>query len=262
MDLNKLCLAVEDISRKVGHYLLQERRNFTDDKVEEKSFNNLVSYVDKTAEDQFIQVLRKLIPEAGFIAEESEELKREEEWNWIIDPLDGTTNFIFNIPFYCTSVALMKKDEIQLGVIYDPNHDEMYSAVLGQGAFLNKQKIKVSGKTELIRSLLATGFPYDDFNRESEFLALLGDLAKRTKGIRRIGSAAMDLAYVAAGRFEAFYEYGLNPYDVAAGAIIVQEAGGSICDFKGGSNYIFGEEIIASNSHVHQELLERIKAFF
>lgn len=262
MELNELCQKVKDISREVGQYLLNERANFNEDKVEEKSFNNLVSYVDKTAEDKFIDFLRSLVPEAGFIAEESENLKKADEWNWIIDPLDGTTNFIFNIPFYCTSVALMKKDVLQLGVIYDPNHDEMYSAVVGQGAFLNGQQIQVSSKSKLIRSLLATGFPYDDFDRANEFLALLGDLIKKSKGIRRLGSAAMDLAYVACGRFEAFYEYGLNPYDVAAGALIVQEAHGYVSDFKGGKEYIFGEEIIASNTKVHQELLDRIQHFF
>jgi len=262
MDLKALCKRVEEISIEVGSYIIEERKSFNEDKVEEKSFNNLVSYVDKTAEEKFISKLKGLIPEAGFIAEESESLEPADVWNWVIDPLDGTTNFIFNIPMYCTSVALIKNNELQIGVIYDPNHNELFSAWKNGGAYLNGQAIKVSEKSDMVRSLIATGFPYDDFDRSEEFLKLLGTLITKSKGIRRLGSAALDLVYVACGRFDAFYEYGLNPWDVAAGALIVMEAGGKVSDFRGEDNYIFGEDILATNTKVHQEIQSEIQRFF
>ena len=262
MNLNELCIEVENISEEVGAYLLQERKEFNQDKVEEKSFNNLVSYVDKTAEKKFIEKLSKLIPEAGFIAEESEDLKPADEWNWIIDPLDGTTNYIFGLPFYCTSVALVRNDELQVGVIYDPTHQELFSAWKDGGAFLNREKIRVSTKGNVKQSLIATGIPYDDFGRAQKFLNLLNHLMLESKGIRRIGSAALDLAYVACGRFDSFYEYGLNPWDVAAGALIVKEAGGQVSEFNGKENYIFGQDILASNQCTHQEMLSIIQAYF
>lgn len=262
MDLNRICKEVETISKDVGAYLLEERRNFDQNKVEEKSFNNLVSYVDKKAEKQFIKALKELIPDAGFIAEESEDLKASEEWNWIIDPLDGTTNYIFNLPFYCTSVALIHKNDLQVGVIYDPTHSELFSAYKGGGAFLNGKKITVSNKTTVKASLIATGIPYDDFGRAEKFLALLKHLMMDSKGIRRIGSAAMDLAYVACGRFDSFYEYGLSPWDVAAGALIVQEAGGKVSEFNGGDKYVFGDDILASNSLTHDKMEEIITKYF
>lgn len=262
MDLKRICIEVESISKEVGAYLQQERKAFDPNKVEEKSFNNLVSYVDKNAEKQFIKALKKLIPEAGFIAEESEDLKPAEEWNWIIDPLDGTTNYIFNLPFYCTSVALIHKNVLQVGVIYDPTHDELFSAYRGGGAFLNTKKIRVSDKDTITASLIATGIPYDDFGRAEKFLSLLSHLMRDSKGIRRIGSAAMDLAYVAAGRFDSFFEYGLNPWDVAAGALIVKEAGGKVSEFNGENDYVFGEDILASNSLTHQLMMDVIKKYF
>ena len=262
MDLKAICQEVEAISKEVGAFLLNERKHFDGDLVEEKSFNNLVSYVDKSAEQKFMSKLGELLPNAGFIAEESEDLKPDDTLNWVIDPLDGTTNFIFNLPFYCTSVALLKNDEILIGVIYDPTHDELFSAYKGGGAFLNGKRIKVSSKNTLLESLIATGFPYDDFQFEAEYMLLLSSLMKKSKGIRRLGSAALDLVYVACGRFDVFYEYGLNSYDVAAGALIVKEAGGSVSDFKGGNNYIFGEEILSSNKSVHDETLNEIRKFF
>lgn len=262
MDLKNICNQVEEISKEVGAYLLQERRVFNQDKVEEKSFNNLVSYVDKTAEDKFIEYLKELVPEAGFIAEESVDLKAAEEWNWIIDPLDGTTNFIFDIPFYCTSVALIYKNELQVGVIFDPSHNELFSAYKDGGAWLNGKRIHVSKTQTLISSLLATGIPYDDFDRAEKFLALLHQLMRDSKGIRRLGSAALDLAYVACGKFDGFFEYGLNPWDVAAGTLIVKEAGGQVNSYDGGGNHIFGPDIMASNGNVHKELLKAIQNYF
>ena len=262
MKLKELVLQVVDLSREVGRYILNERKSFDPSKTEEKSFNNLVSYVDKVAEQKFIKGLKKILPEAGFIAEESEDIFRKEPFNWVIDPLDGTTNFIFNLPFFCTSVALMQHDKVIIGVIFDPVHNECFYATKGDGAFLNGNPIKVSDTKDLIRSLVATGFPYDDFNRVEEYIHFLGTLTKKTKGIRRLGSAALDLAYVACGRFDTFYEYGLNAWDVAAGALIVEEAGGLVTDFKNSGNFVFGEEILTGNKNIHQEMLEEIQTYF
>jgi myo-inositol-1(or 4)-monophosphatase len=261
MELQKLTDKVIGLSSEVAAFIRTEARKFTIDHVESKSFNNLVSYVDKTAEQLFVDGLRELLPEAGFIAEEGTG-DRVDGLNWIIDPLDGTTNFIYGIPCYCTSVALVDNNELLLGVILEVTRNECFSAYLGGGAHLNGAKIAVSSRGKLKDTLLATGFPYDDFEREKEYLILLNDLMHGTRGIRRLGSAAADLAYVAAGRFDGFYEYGLNPWDVAAGILIVKEAGGAVTDFKGGNEYLFGEEIVATNSVIHDELMKPIRACF
>ena len=261
MNLPELTRAVISLSREVASFIRTESTRFTEANVESKSLNNLVSYVDKGAEQRFVDGLSKLLPEAGFIAEEGTG-ERAVELNWVIDPLDGTTNFIHGIPCYCTSVALMRGDDILLGVVLEVTRDECFSAWKDGGAFLDGATIRVSGRRTLVESLLATGFPYDDFGREAQYMELLRALMHNSRGIRRLGSAAADLAYVACGRFEAFYEYGLNPWDVAAGALIVAEAGGTVTDFSGGGRYVFGEEIVASNGTIHAELIGPIGKFF
>ncbi len=261
MNLEKLTSEVIDLSREVATFIRVESQRFTEASVESKSLNNLVSYVDKGAEQRFVDGLSKLLPEAGFIAEEGTG-SRAAEFNWVIDPLDGTTNFIHGIPCYCTSVALMNGDDILLGVVLEVTRDECFSAWKGGGAFLNGTPIRVSYRQTLVESLLATGFPYDDFGQEAQYMELLRALMHNSRGIRRLGSAAADLAYVACGRFEAFYEYGLNPWDVAAGALIVTEAGGTVTDFAGGKRFVFGEEIVASNGTIHTELIGPIGKFF
>ncbi|MCL4171156.1 UNVERIFIED_CONTAM: hypothetical protein GTU68_039147, partial [Idotea baltica] len=206
----------------------EERSSFKQADVEVKELNNFVSYVDKQAEQRFVTALELLLPEAGFIAEEGTSSKKGERYHWIIDPLDGTTNYVHGIPFYCTSVALMDGDELVMGVIYEPNTQECFHALTGQGAFLNGKPINVTDNSVLSDCLLATGFPYDDFEREDAFFKVLKTLTQQSRGLRRLGSAALDLAYVACGRFDGFFEYGLNPWDVAAGALIVQEAEGKV----------------------------------
>lgn len=258
--LNELLHSVIELSESVGAYMSAQTVSAA--QVETKSLNNLVSHVDREAERRFVEGLGKLLPDAGIIAEEGTISGEGEEMKWIIDPLDGTTNYLHGLPFWCTSVALVVGDKVVLGVIYCPPTSESFSAALGMGAFLNGKRIAVSNCDELGASLLATGFPYDDFGRAEEYLQLLQVLMKQTRGIRRLGSAAMDLAYVACGRFEAFYEYGLNPWDVAAGIIIVEEAGGKISDFKGGNQALFGEEILASNGATHAALLGIINEHF
>lgn len=258
MDLQKLTEQVVLLSREVAAFIRTESKRFTEAEVENKGLNNLVSYVDKQAEARFVAGLKELLPVAGFIAEEGTGV-RAEGLNWVIDPLDGTTNFVHGVPCYCTSVALVQGGDVLLGVVLEVTRDECFAAWAGGGATLNGAPIRVSARGHLQESLLATGFPYDDFGFEAEYMDLLRELMHRTRGIRRLGSAAADLAYVACGRFEAFYEYGLNSWDVAAGVILVREAGGQVSGFRPSKDPVFDEEIVASNSAIHEELLEVIE---
>lgn len=248
------------LSRKVGKYLREEQSLIHESDVLFKGqSNNLVSRADKEAERRFVEGLEQLLPKAGFIAEEGTSSMRSDDYNWIVDPLDGTTNYLYGIPCYCTSVGLKWRDELLLGVIYDPMRDECFSAAKGKGAHLNGKPIQVSGQDDLSKALLALGFPYDSRGKMRQYLDLLEKLEGRTRGLRRLGAAALDMAYLACGRFEAFYEYGLNPWDVAAGALIISEAGGKVSDFHGGSDFLFGETVLCSNGKLHEVLLEHLR---
>lgn len=258
MDLKKHTEQVEAICIEIAEFIRGEAGKLTEAGVSNKSANNLVTHVDHTAEDRLVEALEKVLPEAGFIAEEGSG-ERGEGLNWIIDPLDGTTNFVHGVPCYCISIALVDGTEPILGVVHEITRDERFTAWKGGGAYLNGEPIHVSPRKKLVDSLLATGFPYDDFGYEVEYLELLRELMHRTRGIRRLGSAAADLAYVACGRFEAFYEYGLNSWDVAAGVLLVREAGGMVSGFAPSKDPVFDEEIVASNSAIHEELLEVIE---
>lgn len=252
--------AVVEISRSVGRFLKSEQKKIASADIEMKGqSNNLVSRADKEAEKRFVTFLANLYPDSGFIAEEGTSEKKGDEFNWIIDPLDGTTNYLYGIPCYCTSVALLKNGELVLGVIYDPELDACFTAEKGKGAFLNGKKITVSGQENIGHALLATGFPYDNAGRQRAYLDILAEVNSQTRGIRRLGSAALDMAYVACGRFDAFYEYGLQPWDVAAGAIIVAEAGGVVSDFKGGDAFLFGKTLVCSNKSLHTDVLGFLK---
>lgn len=261
MDLEQVCKQVIALTKTVGTYIEGERKNFSQNKVEEKSLNNFVSYVDKTAEEKLVEGLKALVPEAGFIVEEGTETKKGETYNWIVDPLDGTTNFIHDFPFYAISIALMQDNEIVLGVIYEIPKKECFYSWKGAKAFLNDQEIKVSDAITIKESLVGTGFPYHDYNRLEQYLELFKWFMENSHGVRRPGSAATDLAYVACGRFDGFFEYGLSPWDVAAGAFLIQQAGGKVSDFKGGGDYIFGKEIVAGNANNYRELHEVIDRF-
>ena len=259
MNLEHLCQDVISLSTEVAKFIRDENIKASD--VEIKSKNSLVTYVDKMAEKKLVEGLSKMIPEAGFIAEEGTSIKKGEVYNWIIDPLDGTTNFIHGLPVYCISIALRKENQIILGVIFEITSSECFYAWEDSAAYLNGREINVSNTEELSQSLVATGFPYYNYDRLSEYMQFLQHFMRETRGIRRLGSAAMDLAYVACGRMDGFYEYSLNAWDVAAGAFIVQQAGGQVCDFSGGDDYLFGREIIASNSNLHASFLMSIKSY-
>ena len=250
-----------NIANDVGSFILEERKSFSTSDVKYKAKNDLVSYVDTEAEKMIVSRLSEVFPEAGFITEEKTIDKVGDEYNWIIDPLDGTTNFIHGLPLYSTCIGLMKGNEVLLGVVYEINKDECFYATKGNGAFCNGQPIKVTPAKSIDESLFATGFPIHNFEKLDQYLAILNQLMKNAHGLRRLGSAAVDLAYVACGRCEGFFEYNLNPWDVAAGALIVEEAGGTVTDFGGGDDHIFGREIIAAGP-VHQELLELVKKFW
>ncbi len=271
MDINlqTLCQEVGELSKSVGDFIKSEQTKFSSEKIEIKGKNDFVSYVDKTSEKFIVEKLSLLLPEAGFIAEEGTSSKKGALYNWIIDPLDGTTNFIHGIPCFAISIALLRNlptgqagEELVLGVIYEINLAECFYAWEGSKAFLNGKEISVSKTAKLSDSLLATGFPYYDYNRIDEYMELFKYFMKNTHGLRRLGSAATDLAYVACGRFEGFYEYSLQPWDVAAGAFIVQQAGGKVTDFKGEGNYIFGKEIVAGNVLFFDEFLTVVKTHF
>jgi len=261
-DLKKLCAAVCEVAKQTGAFIRGERQKFSVDRIETKSKNDFVSYVDKTSEVQIIKALSKLLPDSGFIAEEGTSSKKGEVYNWIIDPLDGTTNFIHGIPCYAISIGLMRNEELVMGVIYEINLDECFYAWEDSKAYLNGKEISVSKTAVVADSLLATGFPYYDYSRMDEYMELFRYFMQHTHGLRRLGSAATDLAYVACGRFDGFYEYCLQPWDVAAGAFIVKQAGGKVTDFKGEDNYIFGREIVAGNNNFFNEFLGVIKTHF
>ncbi len=259
MNLENICQQVIDLTKSVGEFILSEKNNITHLNVEEKGLHDFVTYVDKTSEQELVDGLTKILPEAGFIAEEGTSVKKGDIYNWIIDPLDGTTNFIHGLTPFAISIALMENDKIILGVVHELGLNECFYAWENSPSFLNGEIIKVSEMETIENSLIATGFPYYDYKRIKPFLESLEYFMENSHGVRRLGSAATDLVYVACGRFEAFYEYSLSPWDVAAGAFIVQQAGGKVSDFKGENNYIFGKEIIATNNFVFDNFLDNIK---
>ncbi|MDP4280751.1 MAG: inositol monophosphatase family protein [Bacteroidota bacterium] len=261
MDLEKICTDVRRLTTETAGFIQQELNKLKVSDIEVKSENNFVTYVDKTSETRLMEGLSKILPGSGFIAEESPDLQRK-ELTWVIDPLDGTTNFIHHIPMYCISIALMEGNDIRLGVVHELNRDECFYTWKDAPSFLNGRQIRVSDTHLLKDSLLATGFPYYDFNRLDAYMHLFRYFMKHTQGVRRIGSAAADLAYVACGRFDGFYEYGLSPWDVAGGIILIRNAGGKVFDFKRGDNYIFGKEIIATNGLIPDEFLETFEKNF
>jgi myo-inositol-1(or 4)-monophosphatase len=262
MHLESLTNQVINVSKEAGDFIRQERKRFDPNKIEYKGLNDLVSYVDKTAEKIIVTNLEKILPQAGFITEEKTSNQVGDRYNWIIDPLDGTTNFIHGLPTYSVSIALKEYDELILGVVYEINLDECFYAWKGAPAYLNGGEIKVSNISTVGSSLLATGFPYYDFGKQDVYIELFKELMKSCHGLRRLGSAAVDLVYTACGRFEAFYEYNLNPWDIAAGVVIVRQAGGQVVNFKGGDEVLDTRELLATNGRITGEMLEIIQKYF
>jgi len=262
MNYEYICLKVTEIAKKTGDFIRTEAQNFSAEKIEYKGKNDMVSYVDKTAEQLIITALADIIPEAGFIGEENTNNKIAETFNWIIDPLDGTTNFIHGIPTYAISIALKMNNELVVGVVYEIERNECFYAWQGSKAYLNGKEIHVSDNPTLENSLLATGFPYYDFKRQQNYMALFTEVMQKCHGLRRIGAAAVDLAYTACGRFDAYFEYNLKPWDIAAGILIVKQAGGQVFDFDGGDNALQTCDIVATNGKVTAELQQLISKHF
>lgn len=259
--LEQIGSEAKELIKEVGSFIEGESGKFDSNRIEVKGLNDLVSYVDKDAEKRLVAGLGAILPEAGFIAEEGTATAKDEAYKWIVDPLDGTTNFMHGLPVFSISVALMHEEKLIMGIVYEINKAELFYAHKGGGAWLNDSKIAVSSTSSLSQSLLATGFPYHNFKRLETYTDILKYFMKRTHGLRRMGSAAVDLVYVACGRFDGFFEYNLNPWDVAGGAFIVQEAGGTVTDFQGEGNYLFGESIIAVGG-VKEELIDVIDSMW
>ncbi|GAA4350789.1 inositol monophosphatase family protein [Hymenobacter saemangeumensis] len=262
-DFTQLSLDLAQLCRETAKFIRQEAASFDRGKVQQKGVSDLVSYVDQETEKLLVAGLRRLLPEAGFITEEGTTgADTRAEYTWIIDPLDGTTNFVHGLPCYSISVALLHHSELVAGVVHEVAQDESFRAVRGGGAYCNERRIHVSDVAELSGSLLATGFPYSKFDRLDAYLAVLGQFMQSTHGVRRVGSAAVDLAWVAAGRFEGFFEFNLNSYDVAAGLLLVREAGGHITQFLEDGDPLFGREVVASNGRIHQAMQATIAEFW
>jgi len=262
MQLKEVTLKVVDIAKEVGAFIREQRKTFSTDQIEIKGLNDLVSYVDKSAEQKIVAALENILPGAGFITEEKTINKTGERYNWIIDPLDGTTNFIHGLPVYSVSIALQEYGELVAGVVYEINQDECFYACKGSPAYLNGKEIKVSNCPTVAQSLLATGFPYYDFGKQATYIELFTELMRGCHGLRRLGSAAVDLAYTACGRFDAYYEYNLNAWDAAAGIVIVRQAGGEVVNFKGGDECLNTRELLATNGKLTKELLQVIQKYF
>lgn len=221
--------------------------------IENKGAINLVTRADKEAEDRVLKYLRTRHPDHAILAEESWDGKREVPagLTWIVDPLDGTTNYAHGLEHFAITIALAIDGQPQAGIIFDPLREQLYRAYRGRGAFCGNRRIRVSTASALSRSLLVTGFPYDRRKRIPELMRLYGAFLKRTRGVRRFGVASLDLAYVAAGKFEGYYEPGLYPWDVAAGSLLVEEAGGKVTEYDGGDFHLFSPNILAAAKGVH-----------
>ena len=259
--LTEICTESRRVVQQAADFIRSNRFTVTVEDISEKGRNSLVSFVDRQSEDLLVSGLSGLLPHAGFITEEEMVEQSDGGLVWIIDPLDGTTNFLHNIPCYSVSVALFDGHRLLMGIVHDAATGEVFHAVSGGGAFLNDTVLKVTDRADFHDILVGTGFPYKTEHTTDGHFEALKQVLHSTRGIRRLGSAAIDLCYVACGRFGAFYENTLNSYDIAAGALIVKEAGGFVSDFRGGDNWLFEGEIAATAPQFKNEMLNILRAF-
>ena len=258
MELAALTEKVRELAVETGAFIRNERKKFSRDKVEKKHAHDYVSYVDKESERRIVSRLKELLPEAGFIAEEGTGSLTDETYCWVVDPLDGTTNFIHDNAPYCVSIALRNREEFLIGVVYEICRDECFWTYKGSPSFLNGNEIHVSAVSDPDDTFLALGFPYNVHDYKPTAIHLVNQCYGRISGLRLLGAAAAELCYVAAGRFDARIEAYLGPWDIAAGSLILLNAGGKITDFKGGNTYVSGHQIVASNGKIHDFLLDII----
>jgi myo-inositol-1(or 4)-monophosphatase len=256
LNLESLTNKVQALALQAGKFLEEGYQNFDRTRVEEKSSHNYVSYIDKTSERSLVKELSALLPEAGFIAEEGTGSLNDENYCWVIDPLDGTTNYIHGMGPYAVSIALRNKEELLLGVVYEVTRKECYYAWKGSKAWMNGREIHVSNIATLDKAFIAIGFPYDSDHYRPTALHLVDRLYGFAGGTRLLGSAAAEICYIAAGRFEARIEAFLGPWDVAASGLILMQAGGRMSDFSGGDTWTNAQQVIASNGFMHEKILE------
>ena len=247
-------------ARAAGSIINRAALDIESVRVSQKKANDFVTEVDHAAEQAIIETLLAAYPGHGIWAEESgrEHGAKDSEFVWIIDPLDGTTNFIHGLPIYCVSIALAVKGKVEQAVVYDPTRNDLFTATKGRGAFLNDRRLRVSKRTELQQALVSTGFPYRQGDSFHQYLSLMGEIMQRTAGLRRPGAAALDLAYVAAGYTDAFFEIGLQPWDVAAGSLLVTEAGGLVGNFTGESDFLEQGECLAGNPKIYGHMVSLV----
>src|SRR4030081_111762 len=247
-------------ARRAGSIISRASENLEVLTIKHKSLNDLVSEVDRAAEDAIIDVIRGAYPDHAILAEESG-ASGESDYVWIIDPLDGTTNFLHGFPQYCVSIALQHKGQVTQGVVYDPVHNDLFTATRGRGAFLNDHRMRVSRRQHLKDCLIGTGFPFRDGSDLEAYMSMMRAMMAASAGLRRPGAAALDLAYVAAGYYDGFWEIGLNPWDVAAGSLLITEAGGLVGDLEGENQYLFGGEVIAANPRVFAQIVNLLAPY-
>jgi len=241
-------------ARRAGAIINRASQDIGTLTIKSKNFNDFVSEVDVAAERAIIDTLKDAYPTHGFLGEESGSTSHQSDFIWIIDPLDGTTNFLHGFPQYCVSIALQHKDEITQAVIYEPNRNDLYTATKGRGAFLNDKRIRVSKCDKLQDALIGTGFPFRDFKYLDDYLSMFKSMIQKTTGIRRAGSAALDLAYVANGSLDGFWEIGLSAWDIAAGGLLVREAGGIVTDLSGQSGWLESGNILVASPKIHDDM--------
>ncbi|NLJ01585.1 MAG: inositol monophosphatase [Bacteroidales bacterium] len=257
MDINRLCSEVKALARSVGEYLVAEQAELKRKDVEMKGTRDYVTYVDKTAEEMLVKGLQALLPDSGFLTEEGTVEYVEKTYTWIIDPLDGTSNYVHGDTTYSVSIALTRGSETILGVVHDPVVNQMYWATEGGKAYMNDEQLSVSWHASIENGYIGFGIPYS-LNQQGEQILQRALKQFRKASFRIKGSAALDLCYVAAGVTDAFFHSGLSPWDVAAGAFILIQAGGTCTDFSGGDRFVFAREMVASNGKIHEEIMKEI----
>jgi myo-inositol-1(or 4)-monophosphatase len=247
---------------EAGKILIENLGTLSQTDIDTKGMNDFVTRVDTESERCIVDILKRETSDLGILTEETVPETSQKSVRWIIDPLDGTTNYIHSFPCFAVSIALEVQNRIELGVVYDPLREELFHALKGEGAFLNGSQISVSRRSILGECFLATGFPFREHERIDPYLKVFKEMFLTTSGVRRAGSAVLDLAYTACGRFDGFWEMGLSPWDVAAGSLLIAEAGGSVSDWGGGSDFLFGRTIVGSNGLIHKEMLALIQEHF
>lgn len=253
-----LSIAIE-AAKEAGKYLKYSIGKVKSIEMKKGEERNLVSEIDKTSEAKIINIIKRHYPNHAVLAEESGASSVQADYKWVIDPLDGTTNFLHGLPIFCVTIAIEYKGEIIAGVVYDPNLEELFTAEKGSGAYCNGKRMRVTQTSDLISSLLVTGFPYNIATNPDNAVGHFVNFLMEGQGLRRLGSAALDLSYTAAGRFDGFWEVNLNPWDMAAGVLFVEEAGGKVTDFAGAPSSIYNRQVLATNGIIHDAMVNVLK---